>query len=105
MLSTLAVRSLAPTVSSSPARSAPEEAAAAAEGLPAQQHQALLAIAGRRPGEPASVGYLAEQLLIAEAIVSHEQAVRYWQDQIHVAATATALGFTWPVASFHFFTT
>jgi DNA-binding MarR family transcriptional regulator len=41
------------------------EAAAAAEGLPTQQHQALLAIAGRLPGEPASVGYLAQQLLVA----------------------------------------
>jgi DNA-binding MarR family transcriptional regulator len=41
------------------------EAAALAEGLPAQQHQALLAIAGRPPAEPASVGDLAEQLLIA----------------------------------------
>ena len=41
------------------------EAAAAAEGLPPQQHQALLAIAGPPPGKSANVGYLAEQLLIA----------------------------------------
>ena len=41
------------------------EARAAAEGLPSQQHQALLAIAGRRPDEPASVGHVAEQLLVA----------------------------------------
>ncbi|MGA0603100.1 MarR family winged helix-turn-helix transcriptional regulator [Caulobacter sp. KR2-114] len=41
------------------------EAAAAEEGLPAQQHQALLAIAGfPGPGAP-SVGALADQLLIA----------------------------------------
>ena len=39
------------------------EAAAAAVGLPPQQHQALLAMAGR--GAPVSVGWLAEQLLIA----------------------------------------
>ena len=41
------------------------EAVAMAEGLPPQQHQALLAIAGRSPDEPASVGYVAEHLLIA----------------------------------------
>ena len=41
------------------------EAAAAAEGLPAQQHQALLAIAGRTESGPATVGALADQLLIA----------------------------------------
>lgn len=41
------------------------EAAALGEGLPVQQHQALLAIAGRASGEPASVGDLADQLLIA----------------------------------------
>lgn len=41
------------------------EAAAAAAGLPPQQHQALLAIAGfPGPGAPA-VGDLAEQLMIA----------------------------------------
>ncbi len=39
------------------------EAAAAAAGLPAQQHQALLAIAGH--GGALGVGALAEQLLIA----------------------------------------
>ena len=41
------------------------EAVAAREGLPPQQHQALLAIAGRLEDEPTTVGYLAEQLLIA----------------------------------------
>lgn len=41
------------------------EAAAAAVGLPAQQHQALLAIAGHTGVEPPSVGTLAEQLIIA----------------------------------------
>lgn len=41
------------------------EAAAAASGLPAQQHQALLAIAGYGgPGRP-TVGTLAEQLVVA----------------------------------------
>ncbi len=40
-------------------------AAAASEGLPAQQHQALLAIAGHDGAEPATVGALAEQLLVA----------------------------------------
>jgi DNA-binding MarR family transcriptional regulator len=39
------------------------EAAAAKVGLPAQQHQALLAIAGQ--GGSPTVGWLAEQLLIA----------------------------------------
>ena len=39
------------------------EAAAAKAGLPAQQHQALLAIAGH--GGPSTVGRLAEQLFIA----------------------------------------
>lgn len=43
----------------------------------------------------------AEQLRIAEAIVSHEQAVRYWQDQIHVAATATALGIAVELVDFN----
>ena len=41
------------------------EAAAAAVGLPAQQHQALLAIAGHAGEGPPSVGALAEQLIIA----------------------------------------
>ncbi len=41
------------------------EAAAAAVGLPAQQHQALLAIAGHAGPEAPSVGLLAERLLIA----------------------------------------
>lgn len=40
-------------------------AAAAAEGLPPQQHQALLTIAGHDGTEPATVGALAEQLLVA----------------------------------------
>jgi len=41
------------------------EAAAAEVGVPAQQHQAMLAIAGRVGAEPPSVGMLAEVLLIA----------------------------------------
>lgn len=41
------------------------EAAAAAAGLPTQQHQALLAIAGHAGAEPPTVGCLAEQLIIA----------------------------------------
>ncbi len=41
------------------------EAAAAMAGLPAQQHQALLAIAGHAGAEPPTVGTLAEQLIIA----------------------------------------
>jgi DNA-binding MarR family transcriptional regulator len=41
------------------------KAAAAAEGLPPQQHQALLAIAGYPGPEFPTVGILAEQLLIA----------------------------------------
>jgi DNA-binding MarR family transcriptional regulator len=41
------------------------EAAAARAGLPPQQHQALLAIAGHGGAAPPSVGVLAEQLLIA----------------------------------------
>ena len=41
------------------------EAAATKEGVPSQQHQALLAIAGHTGVEPPSVGTVAEQLLIA----------------------------------------
>jgi DNA-binding MarR family transcriptional regulator len=41
------------------------EAAAARMGLPAQQHQALLTIAGHTGPEPPSVGILAEQLMVA----------------------------------------
>ena len=41
------------------------EAAATAAGLPPQQHQALLAIAGHTGSEPPGVGTIAEQLLIA----------------------------------------
>jgi DNA-binding MarR family transcriptional regulator len=41
------------------------EAAAAAEGLPAQQHQALLAVAGHQGPEPPTVGTIADQLLVA----------------------------------------
>ena len=41
------------------------EAAAARAGLPSQQHQALLAIAGHAGTEPPSVGTIAEQLLVA----------------------------------------
>ena len=40
-------------------------AAAHREGLPAQQHQALLTIRGHRGQEPMTVGKLAERLLIA----------------------------------------
>jgi DNA-binding MarR family transcriptional regulator len=41
------------------------EAAAAQMGLPAQQHQALLTIAGHTDAEPPSVGMLAEHLMVA----------------------------------------
>ncbi|MGI4975424.1 MAG: MarR family winged helix-turn-helix transcriptional regulator [Janthinobacterium lividum] len=41
------------------------ESAAAAAGLPAQQHQALLAIAGHRGPAAPTVGLLAERLLVA----------------------------------------
>jgi DNA-binding MarR family transcriptional regulator len=41
------------------------EAAAAAVGLPSQQHQALLAIAGHVGDDPPTIGALAEQLIIA----------------------------------------
>jgi len=41
------------------------ETAAAAAGLPPQQHQALLAIAGHAGAEPPAVGHLAEHLIIA----------------------------------------
>lgn len=41
------------------------EAAAAAAGLPAQQHQALLAIVGHAGPEPPTVGALAEHLMVA----------------------------------------
>ncbi|ACL57078.1 MarR family winged helix-turn-helix transcriptional regulator [Methylobacterium nodulans] len=41
------------------------EAAALRAGLPPQQHQALLAIAGHPAREPPTVGFLAEQLLVA----------------------------------------
>ncbi len=41
------------------------EAAATEAGLPPQQHQALLAIAGHTGAEPPSIGTIAEQLLIA----------------------------------------
>lgn len=39
--------------------------AAQEAGLPAQQHQALLAIKGYRGAAPMTIGYLAERLLIA----------------------------------------
>jgi DNA-binding MarR family transcriptional regulator len=39
--------------------------AALEEGLPSQQHQALLAIRGHRSAHPMTVGLLAERLLIA----------------------------------------
>ena len=41
------------------------EGAASSAGLPPQQHQALLAIKGSRPGEAMTIGMLAERLLIA----------------------------------------
>ncbi|MCB4801895.1 DNA-binding MarR family transcriptional regulator [Methylobacterium brachiatum] len=41
------------------------EAAAARAGIPPQQHQALLALAGHAGRAPPTVGLLAEQLLIA----------------------------------------
>lgn len=41
------------------------EAAAAAAGLPPQQHQALLAIAGHVGPDPPTAGSLAEQLIVA----------------------------------------
>lgn len=41
------------------------EAEAAKHGLPTQQHQALLTLAGHEGSAPATVGLLAEQLLIA----------------------------------------
>ena len=41
------------------------EAAAARAGLPTQQHQAMLTLAGHAGRSPATVGLLAEQLLIA----------------------------------------
>ena len=41
------------------------EAEAAKHGLPTQQHQALLTLAGHGGGGPATVGLLAEQLMIA----------------------------------------
>ena len=41
------------------------EALATAAGLPAQQHQALLAIVGHAGPEPPTVGVVAEQLVIA----------------------------------------
>lgn len=41
------------------------KAAATEAGLPPQQHQALLAIAGHSRKEPPSVGTVAEQLLVA----------------------------------------
>jgi DNA-binding MarR family transcriptional regulator len=41
------------------------EAEAASAGLPAQQHQALLSIAGHAGPKPPTVGVLADQLLVA----------------------------------------
>lgn len=41
------------------------EAAALAAGVPTQQHQALLSVAGYMASEPPTVGVLAEQLLVA----------------------------------------
>lgn len=42
------------------------EKAAAGHGLPSQQHQALLAIAGHPGPQPPTVGTIAQQLLIAQ---------------------------------------
>jgi DNA-binding MarR family transcriptional regulator len=54
--------------------------AAQAQGLPARQHQALLAIKGQRQDEPMTVGALAERLLItphaATELVDRLQASR-----------------------------
>lgn len=41
------------------------EAAALAAGVPPQQHQALLSVAGHMAPEPPTVGVIAEQLLVA----------------------------------------
>jgi DNA-binding MarR family transcriptional regulator len=41
------------------------EAAASAEGLPSQQHQALLVIAGHQSPEPPTVGTISDRLVIA----------------------------------------
>lgn len=41
------------------------EAAALAAGVPPQQHQALLSVAGHATSEPPTVGTIAEQLLVA----------------------------------------
>ena len=41
------------------------EAAASAEGVPTQQHQALLVIAGHQSPEPPTVGTIADRLLVA----------------------------------------
>src|SRR5436309_1622114 len=41
------------------------EAAAHEAGVPPQQHQALLSVAGSPTSEPPTVGMLAEQLLVA----------------------------------------
>ena len=41
------------------------EAAALAAGIPPQQHQALLSVAGHVSSEPPTVGTIAEQLLVA----------------------------------------
>lgn len=41
------------------------EAAALAAGIPPQQHQALLSVAGHVASEPPTVGTIAEQLLVA----------------------------------------
>jgi DNA-binding MarR family transcriptional regulator len=42
------------------------EQAAASHGLPAQQHQGLLAIAGHKETQPPTSGSIAQQLLIAQ---------------------------------------
>jgi DNA-binding MarR family transcriptional regulator len=61
------------------------EAAAAAEGIPAQQHQALLAIAGHPDGDKITIGALADALM-----VKHNTAVEL-SDRLAAAGLITRL--------------
>ena len=54
------------------------EGAARVSGLTAQQHQAILAIKGHRPGEPITIGDLADHLLIR-----HHSAVELVDRLVH----------------------
>ena len=45
------------------------EAAATGAGLPPQQHQALLTVAGHLGPEPPTVGHIAERLMIAVGLL------------------------------------